>query len=134
MTGNDLATGVTIWYLLVGISNLIAIIICGVLAGNKGRSIGGWIAGGFLLGWIGVIILFFLSDLNYYRPQSSWNPRGSFYNTNNSNNSNNSNASTNSFDKPKTTSYTIKKVAKYQCPQCGEIIDTQQCPWCGHRS
>ena len=126
MTGDNLATGVIIWYIFVCISNLIAIIICGVLAGNKGRSIGGWIVGGFLLGWIGVIILFFLSDLNY-RPQSSWNPRGSFYNTNNSN------TSTNSFSKPQTTSYTIKKVAKYQCPKCGETIDTKQCPWCGHR-
>ena len=39
------------------ISTIISVIACPIIAANKGRSVVGWIFGGFFLGFIGLIIV-----------------------------------------------------------------------------
>lgn len=42
----------------------IAMILCPMIAKNKGRSVIGWFFGGLFLGGIGIIIVYCLSDKN----------------------------------------------------------------------
>ena len=98
------------WYVLV-ISDIIAVIFSAILADRKGRSIGGWIFGGIILGWVAVIILAFLSDQrapyvptrtverHYYRKQS---------------------------DMP-----TKVPSHRWRCYNCRNMIDVDPCPFCG---
>ena len=92
------------------LSAIFSLIVCAKLADEKGRSVGGWIVGAFFLEWIAVIILCCLSDLSY-----SATPKKSIC------------------DVPLPQTRKIPRVGKYKCDHCGEIIDTIQCPWCGHR-
>lgn len=46
------------------IVTVVAMIICPIIAHNKGRSAFGWFFGGLLLGGIGIIIVSCLSDRN----------------------------------------------------------------------
>ena len=93
------------------IMEAIVIILCAIKADSKGRSVGGWIVGGVFLGWIAVIILCFLPDAYV---QGRTNGR-SIYNV----------------SPPQEIK--IKRVGQYKCENCGELIDTAQCPWCGKR-
>ena len=50
---------------IIGAFNtLLSTILCPIIAGRKGRSVGGWIVGGLLLGLIGLIIVACLPPLN----------------------------------------------------------------------
>lgn len=43
---------------VIGVINtIISVIVCPIIAGYKGRSVVGWIFGGFFLGLIGLIIV-----------------------------------------------------------------------------
>lgn len=101
---------------ILAIIAIIPIILCPVLADKRGRSIGGWIVGGVFLGWIAVIILYLLPDLSYNYVPSKYKE---------------ANKSILNISAPSTP--TIVRVGQYQCANCGEIIDTVQCPWCGKR-
>lgn len=51
--------------LIIGIIiTAISTIVCPIIASSKGRSVVGWLFGGFLLGGIGLIIVACLSNLN----------------------------------------------------------------------
>ena len=50
------------YYILISISAIAAIIVSAIIADRKGRSIGAWIFGGLVLGWLAVIILACLSN------------------------------------------------------------------------
>ncbi|MBO5907853.1 MAG: hypothetical protein J6Q85_06865 [Clostridia bacterium] len=108
----SLLTGLSVFGV---IASIIAIILCAVIADKKGRSVGGWIFGALCLGWIGVIILCCLSDLNtnYYKKSGIGTTQPGVF--------------------PKARTIEPKKVGSYRCENCGEMIDTEQCPWCGTR-
>lgn len=50
-------TTMTIFIVLGVINTIISTIACPIIAGYKGRSVIGWIFGGFILGLIGLIIV-----------------------------------------------------------------------------
>lgn len=62
------------------VSLILQFVIGAILANKKGRSIGWWLVGVFLLGWIAVIILAFLPSLKpskhlsepSYKPSTTW--------------------------------------------------------------
>ena len=91
------------------IGTIVSTIACPIIADRKGRSIGGWIVGGFLLGWLGLIIIGCLSD-NTPMPKP---PTSDF------------------LKKPPDQ---IKQAARY-CPHCGKYISEYTiehlCPFCG---
>ena len=94
---------------IVIVSIAAQLILCAVIADKKSRSVGGWIVGGMFLGWIAVIILCCLSDLSY-----NYVPAGKSI-----------------CDVPLPKETEIARIDKYRCAHCGELIDTEQCPWCG---
>ena len=98
------------WYVLV-ISNIIAVIFSAILADRKGRSIGGWIFGGIILGWVAVIILAFLSDQRApYVPKRTVERH--YYH--------------NQSDMP-----TKEPSHRWRCHNCNQLISADPCPFCG---
>lgn len=70
MYQNDAIALVSSVYLSLFVYLLISyvwILLAGILASKKGRSVGGWIFGSMCLGLVAVIILAFLSDLTIRR-------------------------------------------------------------------
>lgn len=49
------------------ILNIISMIACPIIAGNKGRSVAGWFFGGFFLSVIGLIIVSCLPEIPFRR-------------------------------------------------------------------
>lgn len=112
--------------LFAAASYIIPPIVCAVKAQEKARSVGWWVFGGMMLGWIGVIIILCLPSLKSNRASGVRRP---FYTT-----------SGDSVVAPLGGSASTKapttetgKREKYRCAECGEMIDTDQCPWCGAR-
>ena len=158
---SQLESLLTVLSIFGAIASIIAVILCAVIADKKGRSVGGWIFGGLCLGWIGVIILCCLSDLksDNYRKSGSFNRVvggntrkvgthvcekcgetidtvqcpwcGTF-------------GDRRKIEAEKTQECweSVRKInkekevipsSKRRCENCGEMIDTEQCPWCGTR-
>ena len=58
---------------IIGIVNtVISTIACPIIAAHKNRSVGGWIAGGFFLGLIGLIIIACLPPQDTIRIIRKW--------------------------------------------------------------
>ena len=89
-------------------SSIAAIVVCGVLADRKGRSVGGWIVGAIFLGWIAVLILALIQNLPVSTRRISTG-REPFY-------------------KIKEKEHDVHK----RCPQCGEIVKSATCEMCGY--
>ena len=86
MYQNDAIALVSSVYLSLFVYLLISyvwILLAGILASKKGRSVGGWIFGSMCLGLVAVIILAFLPDIRYEitlprpAPQAKTAPTGS---------------------------------------------------------
>ena len=110
----------TIILFLISLASLfVPPVVCAIQANNKGRNVGAWVAIGLLLGWIGMIIILCLPSLNVKKPAAVYHPPKNqpFYNQSSETNNN-----------------VVKKADKYRCEICHELIDTAQCPWCGHRN
>lgn len=54
-------------FLLSLILNIISMIACPIIAGNKGRSVAGWFFGGLFLSVIGLIIVSCLKEVPGWR-------------------------------------------------------------------
>ena len=94
-------TTITILSVLSVVSVIVCLILCAKIADSKGRSVGGWIAGGIFLGWIAVIILAVLPSNAYdYKPGSSG------------------------------SSSLVRKYQPYTCFNCHNTIDTRTCTVC----
>ena len=130
--------GFTIIIILIALlSYIFPPIICAVKAQEKGRSVGWWVFGGMVLAWIGVIIICCLSDI---RPRSKKPfsltrstsegghvcPKCGYSDAEGST----ATGSVSSTSKP-TAVRSDKKVDRYRCAECGEMIDSLRCPWCG---
>ena len=98
------------WYVLV-ISDIIAVIFSAILADRKGRSIGGWIFGGIILGWVSVIILAFLSDQRAPYVPTRTVKRHYYHNQS---------------DMP-----TKETPHRWRCHNCNQLISADPCPFCG---
>ena len=85
------------------IFNVICAIIAGNLATKKGKDVPAWVLLGLAFGVIAIIVLACSQD-ETRRSRGSYN-----------------------------SSKPISKFPKYKCQECGEMIDTVQCPWCGKR-
>ncbi len=158
----SLVTVSTVIGIIGVISFIIAVIICAVLADRKGRSVGGWIFGGLCLGWIGVIILCCLSDLKcnnrMYQSTSSNKVSGSNTRKVGIHVCKKCGETIDTVQCPWCGAFgdrekivaektqecweAVKKInkekevmpsSKRRCENCGEMIDTEQCPWCGTR-
>ncbi|MBO5305217.1 MAG: hypothetical protein J6B12_00495 [Clostridia bacterium] len=94
----------TFWAILIVqiISTVACLIICAKIADRKGRSVGGWVFGGIALGWIAVIILACLSDLNSYTPTVG------------------------------RSNSLVRRYMPYTCSNCKRQIDTKTCDVCGY--
>ena len=103
---------------------MISIAACAVLADKKGRSVGGRIVGGIFLGWFGFIILCCLSNRSTAEYEKTVARR--YLSTGNKK----SNAGPRA-DYTKKMPVATVRVEKYRCAECGEMIDTLQCPYCG---
>ncbi len=95
------------------ISTIAAMIVSGILANKKSRSVVGWVIGAFFLGWIGVIIVACLSDKSYanYVPPSYQQPYQQPY------------------QQQQGAPYGIRKA----CPKCGNLMQGNRCSMCGHK-
>lgn len=135
------------WAIICGISNIIAIVVCAVLADKKGRSVGGWIAGGFFLGWIGVIILCFLSDRtarSVVRPTLRPSYSTTRYPCVNCREMISTvqcpycgyNNSARAFQAPRITGSSTNRQSIPVCPNCGSTIKagSSTCEMCGHKT
>lgn len=96
-------SGITVYAIGI-IINVLAVIICPIVAANKGRSVGGWIIGGLLLSLIGIIIVSCLPSLI----------QQTTYRT--------------------TTHVTRSHAPQKYCSHCGQIVITYDniCPNCGY--
>ena len=94
------------YYIRSIISGIIATIVCAVLADRKGRRVGGWIVGGLLLGWVGVIILACLSNQSIH-PNSTRVVEKHYYHNQSMN------------------------THRWRCDNCGQMISADPCPFCG---
>lgn len=95
-------------YVIGIISTIVSTIACPIIADRKGRSIGGWIVGGLLLGFLGLIIIGSLSDKT---------PAQRVVET-------------------PTADYLKPKKHRVYCPNCGQYITRESggrliCPFCG---
>lgn len=128
------------------IINVISTIACPIIADKKGRSVVGWLIGGFLLSLIGLIIVSCLSDLTPSRPYRSTQP---FYNqapksapyatkvcdmcgaTVSAVGPICENCG-NKFATTTTARRVVKRVVKYKCPKCQTLNNTKRCVNCGY--
>ena len=111
----DIIAFFTTYWIVSVISSTIAVIVSAVLADRKGRSIGGWIFGGLVLGWIAVIILACLSNERTHSYPSRIVEKH-YYHT------------------PVTQTSTKQNSAsthRWRCHNCGNMITTDPCPFCG---
>ena len=107
------------YYILSIISGIIATIVCAVLADRKGRSVGGWIVGGLLLGWVGVIILACLSNQSIH-PNSTKVVEKHYYHNQSMNEENTEQISVKS-----------SPTHRWRCHNCNQLISADPCPFCG---
>ena len=112
--------------LFAAASYIIPPIVCAVKAQEKARSVGWWVFGGMMLGWIGMIIILCLPSLRSHKPSGAHRP---FY-TSSRDGADTSTSGNETYTVP---TRVRAKVEKYRCAECGEMIDTEQCPWCGAR-
>lgn len=130
--------------------------ITGALASKKGKNVAYWVCLSFFIGLLAVIILAFSPSQtqptpNYNRQNNRQRFKSLSQNYTPSKfklcekcgntlttsicdmcgfkNIENGNTDSNIPKKP----ISIPKTEKYQCANCGEVIDTVQCPWCGVR-
>ncbi|MBR2321809.1 MAG: DUF4190 domain-containing protein [Clostridia bacterium] len=100
---NDLESSITfivVISILALILNIVATVICGIMAARKERSVGGWIVGGIFLSWIALIILACLpSNASEYRGNTGYTP-------------------------------IIRKYQPYTCMNCKHTTDTRTCGFC----
>ena len=139
---------ITGFYVIGIIINVISTIACPIIADKKGRSVFGWLIGGFFLSLIGLIIVSCLSDLTPSRPYRSTQP---FYNQAPKsapyatkvcdmcgatvsavgpiceNCGNKFTTTTTS-----TATRVVKRVIKYKCPKCQTLNNTKRCVNCGY--
>ena len=107
------------WTFIV-ISNIVAVICSAILADRKGRSVGGWIFGGVMLGWIAVIILACLSDQSTHFPPKQIVEKHYYYNQ--------------SIEQRTTKQIPTKEtfsIHRWRCHNCRNMIDVDPCPFCG---
>ena len=113
--------------------NIMAIAMSGILAGKKARSIGGWIIGGFFLGWIAVIILACLEDLSvpkYYAADKTCPTCGDMlkYGMCGMCGYKDPNGHVPFYQKK-----SVAPQAPKRCPQCNEIMKSGACDMCGYK-
>ena len=132
------------FYVIGIIINVISTIACPIIADKKGRSVVGWLIGGFFLSLIGLIIISLLSDLTPTRPYRSTQP---FYNQKSAPYATKvcdmcgatvsavgpicENCG-NRFTTKSTVRRVVKRVVKYKCPKCQTLNNTKRCVNCGY--
>ena len=103
----------TSYWIVIVISDTVAVIVSAVLADRKERSIGGWIFGGLVLGWTAVIILACLSDQR--TPSYPSRIVEKHY-----------------YPAPQTSEkHMSAPTHRWRCYNCQNMIHTDPCPFCG---
>ena len=125
--------------------------ITGVLASKKGKNVAFWVLLSFLIGLLAIIILAFSQDetkrkrsipSNFYTVSSAISAKRMCMKCGNTLTgpvcdmcgfSGTESPSTRPIKSSTSQAIPIKKIEKYKCVECCQIIDTIQCPWCGAR-
>ena len=109
----------TTYWIVSVISSIIAVIVSAILADRKGRSVGGWIFGGLILGWIAVIILACLSDQSTYSHSTQIVEKYYYH------------QSTEPIITQQTSKEKSSSTHRWRCHNCRNMICADPCPFCG---